>query len=284
MKRSLPVLGLIASCGAALCVLPSLGGPSLAGPPLDPGLWARWVGDRDAVLVVVALLRLAVVATAWYLLAVTLLGVAARAARSARLVRLSDLVTIPAARRLLNAAVGVSVTASSFGAVPAAAATQPVAVVTAATEAEADATSVQQRFLGGDADIPRPTRATQRFVDEGIPATATQRLLPPGPAAPADAPPPAALDVPAAVDVDDPAGLLQADVEATHVVAAGDHLWSIAEGALARAWGRAPADAEVTSYWAEVVAANSDLLPDPGNPDLIFPGQVLRLPPPPPSP
>ena len=77
----------------------------------------------------------------------------------------------------------------------------------------------------------------------------------------------------------------EAGAEATEWTAGpGDHLWHVAETTLAGAWGRAPSDAEVAPYWQQVVDANRDGLPDPGNPDLILPGQVLRVPPPPPPP
>lgn len=62
----------------------------------------------------------------------------------------------------------------------------------------------------------------------------------------------------------------------------GDHLWSIAEESLEDHWGRTDlTDAEVASYWKDVIAANEDRLVEPGNPDLILPGQALVLPPPP---
>lgn len=59
------------------------------------------------------------------------------------------------------------------------------------------------------------------------------------------------------------------------VVAAGDHLWSIAERTLTARLGRMPSDAEVTPYWLELIELNADRVVDP---DLIFSGQVLRLP------
>lgn len=66
--------------------------------------------------------------------------------------------------------------------------------------------------------------------------------------------------------------------EGTHVVEPGDHLWGIAESALALRLGRPPSDEEIVPYWRTVVEANTDQLVDPGNPDLILPGQVIQLP------
>ena len=69
----------------------------------------------------------------------------------------------------------------------------------------------------------------------------------------------------------------------TWTVAAGDHLWSIAERVLSSAWGRPPTEREVVPFWRQVVARNRDRLAVPDNADLIFPGQVLLLPEPPPA-
>lgn len=59
--------------------------------------------------------------------------------------------------------------------------------------------------------------------------------------------------------------------------AAGDHLWAIAERAVADRLGRAPTDDEVAPYWRAVVDANRDRLVT-GDADLIFPGQTFVLP------
>ena len=45
--------------------------------------------------------------------------------------------------------------------------------------------------------------------------------------------------------------------------------------------GAPPADREIGPYWLAVIAANQDRLPDPGNPNLLFPGDVIVLPHPP---
>ncbi len=57
-----------------------------------------------------------------------------------------------------------------------------------------------------------------------------------------------------------------------------------AEATLTDAWGRGPTDDEITPYWTDVVELNRPLLPNRDNPDLIFSGQVFRLPDPPPAP
>jgi hypothetical protein len=65
---------------------------------------------------------------------------------------------------------------------------------------------------------------------------------------------------------------------ATWTVRPGDSFWSIAEAVI----GQAPAGAErpaIATYWSRLVAANRDRLPHPGDPDLLFAGDVLVLPP-----
>ncbi|MGQ0823782.1 MAG: LysM peptidoglycan-binding domain-containing protein [Actinomycetota bacterium] len=66
---------------------------------------------------------------------------------------------------------------------------------------------------------------------------------------------------------------------ATVTVERGDNLWTIAEQRLEVDLDRAPSDSEVAPYWRQVVDANQDRYVQPGNPNLIHPGQILVLPP-----
>jgi nucleoid-associated protein YgaU len=62
-------------------------------------------------------------------------------------------------------------------------------------------------------------------------------------------------------------------------VAPGDSFWSIASDTLSDATGRSVSDREVVAYWTQVIDANRAMLVVPGDVDLIFPGQVVALPP-----
>jgi nucleoid-associated protein YgaU len=62
-------------------------------------------------------------------------------------------------------------------------------------------------------------------------------------------------------------------------LAPGDHLWAVAERTLAAAQDRRPPEREVVRYWRSLVELNRSDLPDPADPDLVFPGDVIRLPP-----
>jgi nucleoid-associated protein YgaU len=62
------------------------------------------------------------------------------------------------------------------------------------------------------------------------------------------------------------------------IVQPGDSFWSLAEELVSLRVGRAVTDPEVIGPWLDLIAANRDALPDPGDPDLLLPGTVLRLP------
>lgn len=68
-------------------------------------------------------------------------------------------------------------------------------------------------------------------------------------------------------------------ISAEAVVQPGASFWTIAETAVAAARGREPSEREVADYWLRLIAANGDRLVIPGVPDLLYAGQVLRVPP-----
>jgi hypothetical protein len=62
------------------------------------------------------------------------------------------------------------------------------------------------------------------------------------------------------------------------VVRAGDNLWLIARAALVRASTARVDDSEVARYWRTVIGANRSTLRS-GDPSLVFPGEIVTLPP-----
>jgi uncharacterized membrane protein YgcG len=67
-----------------------------------------------------------------------------------------------------------------------------------------------------------------------------------------------------------------------HPVARGDNLWAIARDHLSRlrsGGSGAPTNHEVAEYWHKLIEANRDRLRS-GDPDLIYPGEEIILPPP----
>lgn len=64
---------------------------------------------------------------------------------------------------------------------------------------------------------------------------------------------------------------------ASVIVVLGDHLWKIAKTHLTELEGKSPANSEVTPYWRDVISTNRAGLRS-GNPDLIYPGELVQLP------
>ena len=61
-------------------------------------------------------------------------------------------------------------------------------------------------------------------------------------------------------------------------VGKGDHLWIIAQRHLEAATGTTQDDDTIARYWRRVIDANRDRLRS-GDPDLIYPGETVLLPP-----
>ena len=62
------------------------------------------------------------------------------------------------------------------------------------------------------------------------------------------------------------------------VVEPGDHLWKISAAHLETLLGRPAQPDVVTPYWLSVIEVNRDQLHS-GDPDLIYPGELISLPP-----
>jgi DNA-binding SARP family transcriptional activator/nucleoid-associated protein YgaU len=138
-------------------------------------------------------------------------------------------------------------------------------------EAPSDAWNLAERHLGDglrwselwEHNRDRIQPDGQRWLDpESIVEAGWELVLPAGSAVPAPDPAPASADASAA------------EVE----VQAGDQFWALAERQLAEMWGRPPTSDEIAPYWQQLVDANRDRLAPPGDPDLIYPGQIFVTP------
>ena len=247
------VLSVVAVAGV-VWVLERAGGGQLAPPPLlAPDEWGEWLAGREPVVAALAVVRLVALAAVWYLLVATVLGGLLRLCRAGRLVAVADRLTVPALRRLLVATAGVTLAAGVHPTLALAGTSQPGVAVTTSTTAPTSTTT--------------STTATDTSRS---PPTLTMRALAP------DSPPP-----PAATVTGPPVVSARATAEPTWTVRPGDCFWSIADEVLAKAWGRAPTDAEIVPYWRTLIEANRSALADRENPDLIFPSQVFTVPAPP---
>lgn len=98
----------------------------------------------------------------------------------------------------------------------------------------------------------------------------------PAPTAPIAPPAPAPENPDADPSPDQPRSHAPTD---TYVVVPGDSFWRIAAVRVEAHLGRVPTPSEIADHWRVLIAANQHRLAVPGNPDLIFPGDELLLPP-----
>lgn len=74
-----------------------------------------------------------------------------------------------------------------------------------------------------------------------------------------------------------PVGLGSVPAQTSVVVQPGDHLWKISQVHLDRELARPANEDEVAPFWRTVIDTNRDRLHS-GDPDLIYPGEVVILP------
>jgi hypothetical protein len=239
--RTCRVLGTVLFETAAVVALVALGRrPELAVPTEHLGEWLR---EGDPATVVVALLRWIALIGAGWLLASTLLYVAASVSRVPAAMRAVRWSTLPAVRRAVDAACAVSVATS---------------VALAPSVASA-------------ARVNDPPGVSAVRDGRGVAPVAAPAPASPVPASPEPAGPPAAPVAPVAPVVD----------AAEVVVAPGDNLWVLAARHLAAARGGPTSelsDGDVAPYWVRVCDANRERLTS-GDPNLVFPGERVVLPP-----
>lgn len=246
LRRVLPLLGLLVAAAAAVALLHALGDQPWA--RVETGEAGRWMTATPPVEALMAVLRLAGLAVGWWLLATTTATATATLARAERLGRLVRPLTWAPARRAADRAVAAGVS---------------VVLVASGMPSWAEEPA------------PPPPALSEPAAVDRAPAGNGERD---GPAADnADAP----------VDADKPAETTDVrgsgEPVRTHEIAAGESLWVIAAEDLAAHRGLPVAElaeAAVAAHWRAVIEVNLDRLRS-GDPDLVFPGEQLRLPAPP---
>ncbi len=243
MRRSLAALGTITTLAAevgAIVALSAVGRDPAFRIPL--GRLDDWLAATPPADALVAGLRWVALLGAWWLLAGTLLYVAAAATRVPAAVRAVRWAALPPVRRVVDAAFLATVVGGAMLA---------PATAGASTTGPPPTTLVRDGRGGDLASLPPATTAAPN-----PPAIAP---TPPSPAPPSPAPGAAEVQV---------------------VVAAGDDLWELAARRLAATRGVTRADvgdAEVAPYWVAVCERNRAALAS-GDPNLIFPGEVVTFP------
>lgn len=309
MTRALATVRLAAwtaALVAAVRILDTLGRGPLSVPLRSPGELAAWAETTPAADMAAAVLRLAALGACLHLLGATILAVLVRAAGLEWLDALADRVTPELVRRVVTSASGLGLVLGGAAALPPLprAGTAPGQLLATAPPAERGTASMV-RLPPATATTTGRTGGALAPGATGVPATATMAreadaapTAAGGGAAPAgvagDAPGPVrpvgdgsapAAPTPAVDPAPPTAGAAAAppttpapplpEVDPTvWVVEQGDSFWTIAAQVVAAA-----GDQETHRYWRRLVEANRDRLVDPGNPDLLVPGQRLVLPP-----
>jgi nucleoid-associated protein YgaU len=243
------LVGVVAFEVAAVVILHRVG--SSGGMAIEWAHLQRWLEVTPAEDAVVALVRLMALGVAYWLAATTGLYVLAKLAGLPLLIRGVGWATLPTVRRVVDGLMATSIVAVSAVSGTATAIAQEAPPATVGAESHA--------YTPVPADDGAPSHTPSPAGDRVEPTTTT--LISDQPA-PADAPP------------------SPVTAPTTYVVAAGDNLWRIAERHLAGVMSRPVEElrpAEVHAYWLRVIDANVDELKS-GDPDLIFPGEVLTLP------
>ena len=131
--------------------------------------------------------------------------------------------------------------------------------------------------LAPDDAAPRLTTTAPRLEPVGPAEPAPTAPDPAEPEPPSLSPPVDPPRAPAATSAETPTSVPASDAGRV-TVGRGDSFWSVAERLVSAGLGRPASDAEVLGSWLALIDANRDRLTDPDDPDLLFPGQVLRLP------
>ncbi len=199
-----------------------------------------------------ALLRLVGLAAGYWLTATTVIYLLATLSRVPVAVRAVHWATFPPLRRLADLVAARTLVAALILPLPQAEVINPGYVPIPAGDPPSPATTTT--------DIPPPTTDIPPPTIVPLPPMAEKRPL--------TAPPPG----------QPPDTEVSADTMEV-VVKSGDNIWDLAAARLADLLGRPPTSREVVPYWQRVIEENQSRIRS-GDPDLIFPGEILILPPP----
>lgn len=227
--------------GAALIWLLQLG--NLPWLRIDWSNLSIWLRVTPAEHALAAMVWLAALGCAIWLAVSTLLYLAAGASRVPALIRSIGWMTLPAIRKVSEGALAALLVTSTIAAGPVRAqAPSPVVVV------------VDE----GDALLPPGFVGLGREMIEGAGPQAETRV-PPLPTLPHEANPPGVAPVLVTVQT-------------------GDNLWALSRRHLTDLLDRHPTNQEIAPYWRQVIAHNQPHLIS-GDPDLIYAGEVIEMPP-----
>jgi len=220
-----------------------------------------WLATTNLVDALTALARLTALVLAYYLLVSTVLYLVALSSGNRSFIRITRPFAIPMVRSLADRVIAGSIAVSTIAApLIVSAPPAPDAAATPAISAEVSTGYVPaSRIMKDDESesLARDTRGAAVSFS-GRPTTA----------------PPEPTETETETETTDGAEP-PAPIEV--VVVPGDHLWGLAASRIADALGRKPLEHEIAPYWRDVIDENRGRLRS-GNPDVIFPGEVIVLP------
>jgi nucleoid-associated protein YgaU len=250
------LLAWTAVLAVGLRALHALGATTLHAPLTSAEDLSAWLDRTPPEVIAIALVRLAALATGWYLAVCTVALALIRPFGHTRVAAAAARTTPAIVRRLVSGGGGLGLAAGTIlGSLPAA------GVAPTALAPDPAAASVVEAMQSPGAPTATMTRSARDTP------TAVMSRLPAGDAPSAPRAPPAPSTLHPAV----------AAAPSSWTVEAGDSFWSIAVETVSAA-GDEPSDRQVVGYWHRLVEANRSRLLDPGNPDLLVPGQRLLLP------
>ncbi len=212
----------------------------------DPGAWLATTPPETVLVAGLRLIGLAV--CYWVLATAALYWLSRRRGMTPAWVRF---MTMPVLRRVIDRAFATGLTVSiAFTSVsPATAVEEEPAPVIFEVHDGVPLPHVHIIADGADTAAPPPAvTSVPAFPPRAVPAISNRRTAP------------------------------TAVVADRHTVVPGDNLWDVAAHRLEAAGNGGPTTAEITTYWQRLVEANQASLRS-GDPNLIFPGEILTIPP-----
>ncbi len=294
--------GLRLTLSASLCAtvtwLLVLAEPLLPGQRLSPRGIGAWLMANPPDVVVARLMWGLGLLLGCYLVALHLAALVAVLFRSARLLRRLDLASGGLVRKLGAGAVAAGLCGTMASVVPAGAVhAEDQSIPTSADHTGQYRSASRAGVARGELATGPSMTLLRQALDNGPPpmrlitpttsptasawtTSSTASAAQPGSFVGSATPLMRLVELPARPEVAAPgsAAAPTSTVDGSRwVVGQGDNLWDIAAAVQARAGVHD--GGLIRGYWLELISANSDQLSDPANPDLIFVGQQLRLPP-----
>jgi hypothetical protein len=262
-----------------------------------PGLavdWASpiaWIDSSSPTDVVGAILRLIGLVISWWVLITTVLYYAAGLVSPERRPQWLSLVTLPPIRRVIDQVLATSLALSI--------ATAPVGPLRAPETRSPDPVPIVYEVATDGIPVPHigssvpvgtdveadekapPARDQNQAVDagqlaapdrEGSAESADGPSLPPGPPV---AKPPTVVSSPTTPVAT--TTTTRVENETTYTVVTNDNLWDISAAHLEAILGARPVVGDIDDYWRTVISANRGTLRS-GDPNLIYPGELITLP------